>query len=114
MSSSSSSEREGKAQSMSSIRRMEFLGRDEAAFWRKESSTLLVDGLVGEKRQGGWERNVQSGGKGKGVDFEAEFTCLDRDVSIHAVVVLQDDLDVRERRSWTLQTKIETHQHAFT
>jgi hypothetical protein len=40
--SSSSSERDGKAQSMSSIKRMEFLGMDEAAFWRKESSTLLV------------------------------------------------------------------------
>jgi hypothetical protein len=80
----------------------------------EEGVVDAVDGWVSGREKEGRERNVQSGGKGKGVDFEAEFACLDRDVSVHAVVVLQDDLDVRERRSWTLQTKIETHQHAFT
>ena len=37
---SSSSSRDGNAQSMSSMRRIEFFGMDEAALWRKVSSIL--------------------------------------------------------------------------
>ena len=39
----SPSSRGGNAQSMSSMRKMECLGIEEAAFWRKESSTLKGD-----------------------------------------------------------------------
>jgi hypothetical protein len=42
----SSSSRDGKAQSMSSMRKIEFLGIEEAAASRKLSSTLYIFSIV--------------------------------------------------------------------